>query len=128
MTRLFFGLYGICSLRCYVFFFLMIRRPPRSTRTDTLFPYTTLFRSLVAFAGPHERLDEAGPDRRTAVDRDMAGHAQFLRAVLDEGALFSVDTAGIGEHGVHGPAALLQIGHAEAGVEAAGKEIGRAHV
>src|SRR3546814_3341357 len=28
-------------------FFLMIRRPPRSTRTDTLFPYTTLFRSLV---------------------------------------------------------------------------------
>src|SRR3546814_7125820 len=31
-----------------VFFFLMIRRPPRSTRTDTLFPYTTLFRSLHA--------------------------------------------------------------------------------
>src|SRR3546814_14725696 len=30
-------------IRC--FFFLMIRRPPRSTRTDTLFPYTTLFRS-----------------------------------------------------------------------------------
>src|SRR3546814_16617206 len=30
------------------FFFLMIRRPPRSTRTDTLFPYTTLFRSWAA--------------------------------------------------------------------------------
>src|SRR3546814_11645070 len=31
---------------CFIsFFFLMIRRPPRSTRTDTLFPYTTLFRS-----------------------------------------------------------------------------------
>src|SRR3546814_2627082 len=29
----------------------MIRRPPRSTRTDTLFPYTTLFRSLAAHAG-----------------------------------------------------------------------------
>src|SRR3546814_11124626 len=29
----------------YDIFFLMIRRPPRSTRTDTLFPYTTLFRS-----------------------------------------------------------------------------------
>src|SRR3546814_5744886 len=28
-----------------MFFFIMIRRPPRSTRTDTLFPYTTLFRS-----------------------------------------------------------------------------------
>src|SRR3546814_13707180 len=32
------------------FFFLMIRRPPRSTRTDTLFPYTTLFRSDPSFA------------------------------------------------------------------------------
>src|SRR3546814_8182863 len=31
---------------CIFFFFLMIRRPPRSTRTDTLFPYTTLFRSM----------------------------------------------------------------------------------
>src|SRR3546814_3129891 len=30
-----------------MFFFLMIRRPPRSTRTDTLFTYTTLFRSYV---------------------------------------------------------------------------------
>src|SRR3546814_5285709 len=35
------------------FFFLMIRRPPRSTRTDTLFPYTTLFRSLGQRAGSH---------------------------------------------------------------------------
>src|SRR3546814_15100767 len=35
-----------------VFFFLMRRRPPRSTRTDTLFPYTTLFRSDVA--GQHQ--------------------------------------------------------------------------
>src|SRR3546814_11812259 len=33
-------------LSYYLFFFLMIRRPPRSTRTDTLFPYTTLFRSV----------------------------------------------------------------------------------
>src|SRR3546814_19473829 len=32
-------------MSCHHFFFLMIRRPPRSTRTDTLFPYTTLFRS-----------------------------------------------------------------------------------
>src|SRR3546814_12832888 len=35
-------MYSIYSL----FFFLMKRRPPRSTRTDTLFPYTTLFRSI----------------------------------------------------------------------------------
>src|SRR3546814_11895752 len=38
-----------CYLSCtFSIFFLMIRRPPRSTRTDTLCPYTTLFRSLVA--------------------------------------------------------------------------------
>src|SRR3546814_16771771 len=39
----------VFMLYCYlllVFFFLMRRRPPRSTRTDTLFPYTTLFRSM----------------------------------------------------------------------------------
>src|SRR3546814_1588441 len=34
------------------FFFLMIRRPPRSTRTDTLFPYTTLFRSAGSTRDP----------------------------------------------------------------------------
>src|SRR3546814_2806360 len=34
-----------CRVCDFFFFFLMIRRPPRSTRTDTLFPYTTLFRS-----------------------------------------------------------------------------------
>src|SRR3546814_10799912 len=37
----------LCLL--YLFFFLMIRRPPRSTRTDTLFPYTTLFRSCAEY-------------------------------------------------------------------------------
>src|SRR3546814_4711682 len=35
----------------YLIFFLMIRRPPRSTRTDTLFPYTTLFRSPLVDQG-----------------------------------------------------------------------------
>src|SRR3546814_17434316 len=36
---------SLCHFMLFFFFFLMIRRPPRSTRTDTLFPYTTLFRS-----------------------------------------------------------------------------------
>src|SRR3546814_12215101 len=36
---------GCHTFRVRVFLFLMIRRPPCSTRTDTLFPYTTLFRS-----------------------------------------------------------------------------------
>src|SRR3546814_18800446 len=49
-----------------LFFFLMIRRPPRSTRTDTLFPYTTLFRSARrerdarAGAAPHALPGEVG--------------------------------------------------------------------
>src|SRR3546814_11904012 len=49
-----FGIKCVCYDFDYVilcfsiyFFFLMIRRPPRSTRTDTLFPYTTLFRSAL---------------------------------------------------------------------------------
>src|SRR3546814_14818737 len=39
------ALFSLTTMSVF-FFFLMIRRPPRSTRTDTLFPYTTLFRSL----------------------------------------------------------------------------------
>src|SRR3546814_12731106 len=53
-----------------VFFFLMIRRPPRSTRTDTLVPYTTLFRSAhdakVAFAG-HRAVYRVAAIKRQAV-------------------------------------------------------------
>src|SRR3546814_5651744 len=52
-----------------MFFFLMIRRPPRSTRTDTLFPYTTLFLSrgyfvlaTLAIQAFHERLLGLVPD------------------------------------------------------------------
>src|SRR3546814_3210261 len=45
-------------LTYFLLFFLMIRRPPRSTRTDTLFPYTALFRSLY----PSEQQARAQPD------------------------------------------------------------------
>src|SRR3546814_16213354 len=50
----------------FVFFFLMIRRPPRSTRTDTLFPYTTLFRSCRSRADWDKQLPslrDRGADR-----------------------------------------------------------------
>src|SRR3546814_17388380 len=50
----------------FSFFFLMIRRPPRSTRTDTLFPYTTLFRSQ-----PHRQWQQV---QRCAVGT-RTGHA-----------------------------------------------------
>src|SRR3546814_20786005 len=76
----------------YIFFFLMIRLPPRSTRTDTLFPYTTLFRS----SGRIERIDaQIGHDhwidrhalggRRGAEGRrrggERQGHHQLLHAI-----------------------------------------------
>src|SRR3546814_2785059 len=48
---------------CVYVFFLMKRRPPRSTRTDTLFPYTTLFRSgVVALAVAQRAKDDWGVD------------------------------------------------------------------
>src|SRR3546814_13541546 len=49
-------------------FFLMIRRPPRSTRTDTLFPYTTLFRSSAE--GRRGRARRNGAFARPARTRD----------------------------------------------------------
>src|SRR3546814_15929010 len=49
-----------------LFFFLMIRRPPRSTRTDTLFPYTTLFRSNSSFV--HQFSDPDVTAEELAVD------------------------------------------------------------
>src|SRR3546814_20607844 len=44
------------------FFFLMIRRPPRSTRTDTLFPYTTLFRSTVSGVSASSKSSQSSMD------------------------------------------------------------------
>src|SRR3546814_12233930 len=56
----FFLVYIYLSIFLFVFF-LMIRRPPRSTRTDTLFPYTTLFRSARrALQGRAHLVDRAG--------------------------------------------------------------------
>src|SRR3546814_18044460 len=54
------------------FFFLMIRRPPRSTRTDTLFPYTTLFRSpcpRTRWPAPARRAARRGCKRRAGQGR-----------------------------------------------------------
>src|SRR3546814_20189745 len=45
LSSYFFFVFYCLLTSFFLFFFLMIRRPPRSTRTDTLFPYTTLFRS-----------------------------------------------------------------------------------
>src|SRR3546814_12928197 len=75
---------------CYCFVisslcFLMIRRPPRSTRTDTLFPYTTLFRSSrrAASSGIELRQEElAHAPRDLPADR----FPRKLEADMDAGA------------------------------------------
>src|SRR3546814_21034383 len=69
-------LYGAFrSTRNCVFVFLMIRRPPRSTRTDTLFPYTTLFRST---------LDTHGQDEVTQLARHFNAFTAKLREVVSQ--------------------------------------------
>src|SRR3546814_12302226 len=89
---------GACILPCNVyclidlrFVFLMIRRPPRSTRTDTLFPYTTLVRSievnesvlenkLSGFGGKASLAAILSPEMRAVTIRvnDVAGVAGFV--------------------------------------------------
>src|SRR3546814_5317186 len=64
-------------ITCMYFFFLMIRRPPRSTRTDTLFPYTTLFRSLL---GTQCRLGKRGFDLHV----DDAAHLLSFRTYSEK--------------------------------------------
>src|SRR3546814_12151435 len=61
------------------FFFLMIRRPPRSTRTDTLFPYTTLFRSRRC-ARRHGRAGARIRRRASARSRCSAAKAAAMRS------------------------------------------------
>src|SRR3546814_3139666 len=74
-----------CDIDCVVFFFfLMIRRPPRSTRTDTLFPYTTLFRSDVEFGGQlFAELALAGGDPAREVERWQKQGDQQRQGRLD---------------------------------------------
>src|SRR3546814_12380153 len=75
----------------------MIRRPPRSTRTDTLFPYTTLFRSAGEFApGAEVQLFLAvgadGRSRRTPVgDRDGCHRRGVLGGTSVEHAINGIE-------------------------------------
>src|SRR3546814_21064212 len=83
----------LCGFYVVCIFFLMLRRPPRSTRTDTLFPYTTLCRSgafvdladadiaidlgnaeFFEIAVAAERLDRAGHHRLGRLRCDQLGH------------------------------------------------------
>src|SRR3546814_2240384 len=67
------------------FFFLMIRRPPRSTRTDTLFPYTTLFRSAdLLVRASFRALERDGASADARILDPAAGAGVFLLTAFRE--------------------------------------------
>src|SRR3546814_1334477 len=69
----------------------MIRRPPRSTRTDTLFPYTTLFRSDLVEPAPLGNADIIGDAMAQRIARER-GHELVARIEAFGGALRGVET------------------------------------
>src|SRR3546814_10025053 len=77
---------GYCVI-CF-FFCLMIRRPPRSTRTDTLFPYTTLFRSVIVTglgAGEHAhlaRVAASNVEKREGCGERSEEHTSELQSLM----------------------------------------------
>src|SRR3546814_13065090 len=100
----------------------MIRRPPRSTRTDTLFPYTTLFRSRTLDPG----IVEEGRRIVDILDRrcDPGARADMPR-ILDQkrrAHRFFIDEALVE------PAMLAEVKALVGGVDDDRAEIGRAHV
>src|SRR3546814_12031670 len=114
----------ICCL-C-IFLFLMIRRPPGSTRTDTLFPYTTLFRSVrdgaVPILLPIGSMEQHGHHMPMHVDVLLP--VEFARRVAGEvGALVAPPfTYGYKSHPKSGG------GHHLPGTNKTGREAGRARV
>src|SRR3546814_1981406 len=71
-------------------FLLIIRRPPRSTRTDTLFPYTTLFRSVRQRPGGDERVGPASTERSAITWNSMIeiGRAHVCTPVTNAHLVF----------------------------------------
>src|SRR3546814_11859489 len=98
----------MCLFMCR-FVFLMRRRPPRSTRTDTLFPYTTLFRSVL---------------------HPIAGRPMLLHLIAGVATLAPARTVVVtGAASAQVEAAVAPLGVATAlQAEQLGTEIGRAHV
>src|SRR3546814_15292064 len=86
---MFLSLYLLWLFFLCLFFFFMIRRPPRSTRTDTLFPYTTLFRSDPADARRRSsgfrrrRYRPRRGDRRLSGDGRVGGPARHALRLRD---------------------------------------------
>src|SRR3546814_10311973 len=109
-------LYYTLSFYLY-FFFVMIRRPPRSTRSDTLFPYTTLFRSSITVSNAGSTLTAGNifinalgrgdfnfPNTPPAINGDGTGGTATLTVSnggsVTPAALLSLDARGIGGIGL----------------------------
>src|SRR3546814_6061802 len=73
----------------------MIRRPPRSTRTDTLFPYTTLFRSMSHNSTIITMAEEAA---NSAVDSHSAARGTHTWEIARDAALVAIANARSEEH------------------------------
>src|SRR3546814_4061939 len=111
----------------------MIRRPPRSTRTDTLFPYTTLFRSLHLVPQVGQHLGNAA--HADAADADEVNHAEIERQTPHAAA--SLSRASLSDAVRPLPLVMPQtrsarsraaFGCAATRAQPAAREIGRAHV
>src|SRR3546814_14180789 len=76
-----------------VVFFLMIRRPPRSTRTDTLFPYTTLFRST------RKQFQVAAQVEHSRKTRSQHHIFDRQRSLVEQASSFSLPHADVAQHG-----------------------------
>src|SRR3546814_14973362 len=105
----------------------MIRRPPRSTRTDTLFPYTTLFRSLGMGVG------NAGGVARGSLVADIADRARVDRNARSRGfpvRAWHADHHRRGARSIksHAGGKRRLTGRGAPHIGAAPKQIGRAHV
>src|SRR3546814_700854 len=89
-------LFFIFSLVCFLFFFfLMIRRPPGSTRTDTLFPYATLFRSRLG-----QVLELRARERTSGAIKALLNRApKTARRIADDGSEeeVSLDLVAVGD-------------------------------
>src|SRR6184192_3841651 len=64
-------------------FFLRVRRPPRLTRRLTLFPYTTLFRSICALEVHHAPHQQRGADEQRRGERRSEEHTSELQSPID---------------------------------------------
>src|SRR3546814_3377055 len=92
------------SFLSLIFFFLMIRRPPRSTRTDTLFPYTTLFRSVESIGKDGDLTHKTPPFPGGGGDDDWPGcpadDGMAIMRVADAGLAIEAAANGFGRASV----------------------------